>query len=161
MASLRVPTVGLSTVALALALTSCAPSPMARDVGYERIIGAVVRAESDAGGRAYAVEVDDDTVEVKVATGDRAVEIDVDLSGPTVTDRRNDALDADDREAVTAAVTTLADGVRIAAAAHRGEGGISEVELQRDSEIAWEIEFTDGGEVAVAVDDGAVLNADG
>ena len=120
-----------------------------------------MRAESDAGGRAYAVEVDDDTVEVKVATGDRAVEIDVDLSGPTVTDRRDDALDADDKEAVTAAVTTLADGVRIAAAAHRGEGGISEVELRRDSEIAWEIEFTDGGEVAVAVDDGAVLNADG
>ena len=112
-------------------------------------------------GDAAAVEVDGDTVEVKVAAGDRAVEIDVDLAGPTVTDRRDDALDADDREAVAAAVTTLADGVRIAAAAHRGEGGISEVELQRDSEIAWEIEFTDGGEVAVAVDDGAVLNADG
>lgn len=160
MASHRVPTAGLSALGLALALTACAPAT-GRDgtgeVGYETVIAAVVLAESDAGGRAYEVDIDDGTARVHVASGDRAVEVDVDLAGPTVTDRRDAGeVETEDRKALATASTTLADGVRVAAAAHDGDGSVAEVGLGSGEAATWTVEFTDGGEVAVAVSDGAV-----
>ncbi len=79
-------------------------------------------AESDAGGRAFEVEIEDGTAQVHVAAGDRTIAVDVDLTGP---DRDRSAGRgrgrAEDRRALSAASTTLADGIRVAAAAHDGD----------------------------------------
>ncbi|MBQ9916010.1 MAG: hypothetical protein IJO71_02285 [Microbacterium sp.] len=160
MASHRAPTAGLSALGLALALTACAPfggQAGSGDVGYETVIAAVLLAESDAGGRAFEVEIDDGTAQVHVAAGDRTVEVDVDLTGPNVTDRRDAGeVEAEDREALTRASTTLADGIRVAASAHAGDGSVAEVGLNSGAQASWTVEFTDGGEVAVAVTDGSI-----
>lgn len=158
MASHRVFAAGLPPLALTLALSACAPSTGASgDVGYETVIAAVVLAESDAGGRAFQVEVEDGTAQVTVAGGDGVVEVDVRLSGPTVTDRREEGdLDADDRAALDSASTALADGIRVAVAAHGGGASVSEVDLEPGDDAAWTVAFTDGGDVTVAVADGAI-----
>ncbi|MCC4248514.1 MULTISPECIES: hypothetical protein [Microbacterium] len=165
MASLRALTGGLSTLGLSLALTACVPSVGAGgsdDRAYETVIAAVIRAESDAGGRAFDVEIEDGTAQVHVAVDGRDTEVDVELAGPTVTERHDDGdLDADDRTALDAASTTLADGIRIAAAAHGGGGDVSEVDLARGDDAAWRVEFTDGTTIAVAVSDGTVVRAGG
>ena len=165
MASLRVLAAGLSTLGLGLTLAACAPSPGAGTpggVGYESVIAAVVAAESDAGGRAFEVEIEGETARVHVAVDARDVEVEVEVAGPTVTNRHDDGeLEADDRAALDAASTSLADGVRIAAAAHGRDRGVAEVGVQTtDRTAAWKVEFTDGGEVAVAVSDGTIVRAD-
>lgn len=164
MASLRVPVLGLLAAGLTVTLSACAPSPSApgdddsANRGYEQAIAVVLLAESDAGGRAFGLEFDDDTARVEVAVGDREIEVDVDTAGPTVRGQRDeDDLDADDRQALESASTSLADALRIAAAAHRDGGGIEEAGLdRRDDGAVWTIEFTDDTEVDVAVDDGAI-----
>ena len=107
MASPRALIAALAPAGLALSLTACAPAGgtgATVDVGYEKVIAAVVLAESDAGGRAFDVEIEDATAQVHVAAGDRAVEVDVDLAGPTVTDRRDEGeVESEDRSAVSLA----------------------------------------------------------
>lgn len=160
MASHRAWIAGLSALGLALVLTACAPSGGkggTGDVGYETVIAAVLLAESDAGGRAFEVEIEDGTAQVHVAAGDRTIAVDVDLTGPTVTDRRDaGGVEAEDRRALSAASTTLADGIRVAAAAHDGDGSVAEVGVDSGADASWTVEFTDGGEVAVAVTDGSI-----
>ena len=161
MASLRVLVAGLTTLGLTAALAACAPSAGSGDGGYESAIAAVVLAESDAGGRAFEVETEGGTFQVRVAVGGR--EVDVEVSGPTVTDRRESGnLDADDRAALDSASTSLADAIRIAAAAHDGGRGVEEVALdQANDPAAWKVEFVDAGEVAVAITDGAIVRTEG
>lgn len=167
MASLRVPAAVLSTLGLAVAVTACAPTSeragTADDVAYQTAIAAVVAAESDAGGRAFELEIDSGTARVQVAVGDRDIEVDVDPAGPTVTERRDDgSLDDEDRAALDAAGTTLADGIRIAAAARSASGGVTEAGVDRDADApAWSVEFADGAEVSVAVSDGSVVRSEG
>ena len=165
MASLRVLAAGLSALGLALTLASCAPSPGSGppgDEGYESTIAAVVLAESDAGGRAFALETEGGTSRIRVAVGDRDVEVEVEPAGPTVAGRHEGGdLDADDRAALSAASTPLADAIRIAAAAYDGNRSVDEVALDRDGgAAAWTIEFVDGGEVAVAATDGAIVRTE-
>ncbi|MCG7416286.1 MULTISPECIES: hypothetical protein [Microbacterium] len=161
MASTRSLLAGLTALGLSVTMTACAPASSASesDAGYETVIAAVVRAESDAGGRAFEVEIEDGSADIRVAVDDRAVDVDVDLAGPLVTGRQDARpLDRDDRTALDAATTPLADAVRIAAATHGRGIGISEVDLEREEDIAaWRVEFTDGEEVAIAVTDGAVV----
>lgn len=167
MASLRVPAIALATLGLAVAVTACAPaSPGAGtpdQVVYQAAIAAVVQAESDAGGRAFELEIDSGTAQVHVAVGDRDIEVDVDLAGPTVTERRDDgSLEGEDRAALDAAGTTLADGIRIAAAARSASGGVTDAGVDRDTDApAWKVEFADGAEVSVAVSDGVVVRSAG
>lgn len=162
MASPRVLTAAFPPLALVLAVTGCAPSTPSTGVGYETVISAVVLAESDAGGRAFELEIEGGTAQVHVAAGGRDVEVDVDLAGPTVAGRRDDGdLDADDRATMDAAPTTLADAVRVAAAAHDGDGGIDEVSLENGEDAAWKVAFTDAGDVAVSVADGTIVRAAG
>ena len=160
MASPRALIAALAPAGLALSLTACAPAGgtgATVDVGYEKVIAAVVLAESDAGGRAFDVEIEDATAQVHVAAGDRAVEVDVDLAGPTVTDRRDEGeVESEDRAALASASTTLADGIRVAVAAHDGDRSVAEVALRSGADAAWSVEFVDGGTVAVAVADGTV-----
>lgn len=168
MASLRIPVLGLLAAGLTVALSSCAPSAStpgdddSANRGYEQAIAVVLLAESNAGGRAFGLEFDDDTARVEVAVDDREVEVEVDTAGPSIRDQRDDDdLDADDREALESASTSLADALRIAAAAHREGAGIEEAGLdRRDDGAVWTIEFTDDTEVDVAVDDGATTVAE-
>lgn len=163
MASLRSLAAGLSTLALSLALAGCGSSPGAASsagVGYETVISAVVLAESEAVGRAFELEIEAGTAQVHVAAAGRDVEVAVDLGGPTVTGRRDDGdLDADDRATMDAAPTTLADAVRVAAAAHDGDGSVDEVSLENGEDAAWKVAFTDDADVAVSVADGTLLRA--
>lgn len=167
MASLRVLAATLSALGLTVAVSACAPASEGAgapdDVAYQTAIAAVVRAESDAGGRAFELEVDAGTARVHVAVGDRDVEVDVDPSGPTVTQRRDDGpLDAGDRSALDAAGTTLADGIRIAAATRGASSGVTEAGVDRDADVeVWSVEFADGAEVSVAVSDGTVVRSEG
>ncbi|MBT9606724.1 hypothetical protein [Microbacterium sp.] len=167
MASPRVPAAVLTTLGIAITVTACAPASTgagARDeVVYQAAIAAVVQAESDAGGRAFELEIDSGTAQVHVAVGDRDIEVDVDLAGPTVTERRDDgSLDGEDRAALDAAGTTLADGIRIAAAVRSASGGVTEAGVDRDADApAWTVEFADGAEVSVAVSDGSVVRSAG
>lgn len=165
MASLRSLAAGLSALGLSLALASCGSSPGAgpsAGVGYETVIAAVVLAESEAGGRAFELEIEGDTAQVHVAAAGRDVEVDVDLAGPTVTDRRDDGdLDGDDRATMDAAPTTLADAVRVAAATHDGDGSVDEVSLENGDGAAWKVAFTDASDVAVSVTDGTIVRSAG
>ncbi|WP_230006629.1 hypothetical protein, partial [Microbacterium sp. Bi128] len=94
MASPRVPATVLTTLGIAITVTACAPASTGAgardDAVYQAAIAAVVQAESDAGGRAFELEIDSGTAQVHVAVGDRDIEVDVDLAGPTVTERRDD-----------------------------------------------------------------------
>jgi len=159
MTSLRTPVCVLAAGALALGLSACTPPSATSTTGdSETVASAVVLAESDAGGRAFELDREDDgTWEVHVAANDRGIEVRVSAEGDRVQSRTDeDALDADDREALTAAVTTMADAVRIAVASHGG-AGVEEVSIERSGDqTAWQVGFDGGDEVAVSLADGSV-----
>jgi hypothetical protein len=157
MASLRVPLGILAAGALALPLAACA-SPTSGSATSETVVSVVVRAESDAGGRALELDREDDGAwEVHVLTSGSVHEVRVSPDGARVLSREDgDAADADDRAALDTAATTMADAVRIAVAA-RGGASVDEVDLDRagGAEV-WRVAFADGSETAVSLADGSV-----
>ncbi len=162
MASPRVPlTVAVAGIVIT-SLCACAPAspPPGGDAPAtaETAVTAVVLAEADAGGRAVDLErADDGSWEVHVATTDRGREVRVTADGNGVLSGRDDDVDADDRAALSSAVTTMADAIRTAASAH-GTGGVEEVSIDRvGGADAWAVSFVDGTEVAVALADGRVV----
>lgn len=138
--------------------TSSSDSTTVDDDG-RTVVTVVNTAEASAGGRAFQLERDDDTWEVHVAVGDREIEVRVASDGTTVrSSNDDDAIDADERAALDAAVTTLADAVRIATTEHSGGERLAEVQLdERDGTWAWEVELSGGTTVRVSAADGAVL----
>jgi uncharacterized membrane protein YkoI len=158
MASLRLPLALLAATPLALGLTSCA-SPPASSGASETVVSAVVRAESDAGGRAFDLDRDDDgTWEVHVAANGRDTDLRISADGGQVLSRGDaDALDAEDRAALEKAGTTMADAVRTAVAAH-GVGGVEEVDIERAGGVpVWQVAFDDGAQIAISLSDGSVV----
>ncbi|WP_150952925.1 PepSY domain-containing protein [Microbacterium testaceum] len=159
MAPSRTPAVALLLTAGALLLSACSAStPAGGSAANDReAVRAITAAESSAGGRAFQLESDDGVWEVHVASGDREVEVRVSADGGEVTATSDSgALDGADRAALDAAVTTLADAVRIAAA--QGEGGaIDEAELRREgSTTTWDVELIGGAVVRVSAADGSI-----
>ncbi|BAJ73800.1 predicted membrane protein [Microbacterium testaceum StLB037] len=158
MASLRLPLAVLASAPLALGLTSCA-SPTTSPGTSETVVSAVVRAESDAGGRAVDLDRDDDgTWEVRVAANGGDTDLRISADGGEVLSRdAADALDAADRTALENAGTTMADAVRTAVAAHGG-GSVEEVEIESASGApVWQVSFDDGVDVAISLSDGSVV----
>ncbi|KQR88926.1 PepSY domain-containing protein [Microbacterium sp. Leaf179] len=163
MDSTRIPGITLLAVVSALALSSCTPAPGGANTSAtdETAIRAANTAEADAGGRAFALDRgDDDSWEVHVAVGDREVEVHLASDGATVQSRSDDdGIDADERAALDAAVTTLADAVRIAAAQNPGGDRIDEVQLDDDGgDWSWTIEMQSGAVVRISAGDGAVVS---
>ncbi|MFJ4037427.1 PepSY domain-containing protein [Microbacterium sp. NPDC090007] len=157
MAPTRIPAVALLAVAT-LALGACAPSADSAGPTAREAVRAITTAESAAGGRAFELDTEDGEWEVHVAVGDREVDVRVSADGSTATvSEDDDGLDVDDREALQAATTTLADAVRIAGAQNRGGDRIDGASLEREDGVAvWEIEFDDGSPVRVSGADGAI-----
>ncbi|MBB3156982.1 putative membrane protein YkoI [Microbacterium proteolyticum] len=179
MAPTRIPGIALLIVAGALSLSACAPAsggdlvpgtsgaPGSGASGATGVdddgrtaVTAITTAEASAGGRAFELERgDDDTWEVHVAVGEREVEVRVASEGTSVqSSQDDDAVDADERAALDAAVTTLADAVRIATAQNPGGERLDEVQLDEDDGTwIWKVEVRDGTTVRIAAADGAVL----
>nr|WP_154921558.1 PepSY domain-containing protein [Microbacterium testaceum] len=176
MSSTRIPAFALLALSSVLALSACTPasddatapgssgsrtsSSGATAVDDGRTVVTVINtAEASAGGRAFQLERDDDEWEVHVAVGDREVEVHVASDGTTVrSSNDDDGIDADERSALDAAVTTLADAVRIATTQHAGGERLAEVQLdERDGTWAWEVGLSGGTTVRVSAADGAVL----
>lgn len=158
MESLRLPFTILAALPFALGLTSCA-SPASSPGSSETVVSAVVRAESDAGGRAFELDREDDgTWEVHVVANGRGVDLRISADGGQVLSRREaDAPDADDRTALETAHTTMADAVRTAVAAHGG-GGAEEVEIDRTGgEPVWKVSFDAGADITISLADGSVV----
>lgn len=178
MAPNRIPGIFLLLVAGAVTLSACAPASgggapgtsgvsesgasgtTAIDDDGRTAVRAITVAEASAGGRAFELERgDDDTWELHVAVGDREVEVRVSSDGTSVqSSQDDDGVDDDERAALDAAVTTLADAVRIATAQNPGGERLDEVQLDEDDGTwAWTVEVRDGTTVRVAAADGAVL----
>ncbi|WP_295852914.1 PepSY domain-containing protein [uncultured Microbacterium sp.] len=157
MAPSRMSAAALSLVAVALVATACSSDASGRAANDREAVRAVTTAESTAGGRAFQLETDDGAWEVHVASGDREVEVRVSADGSTVRSSSDSgALDAEDRTALEAASTTLADAVRIAAAQGTG-GAVEEAELERDDTTArWSVDLAGGITVRVSAADGSV-----
>ncbi|GEB44139.1 hypothetical protein MTE01_00840 [Microbacterium testaceum] len=140
-------------------LAACAPLTPASDTptNDREAVRAITTAESAAGGRAFQLEADDGAWEVHVGSGGREVEVRVSSDGGEVRSSTDGGtLDAEDRSALDAAGTTLADAVRIAAAQGTG-GAVEEAELQRDgTATTWSIDLTGGVTVRVSATDGSV-----
>ncbi len=144
-----------------LALSACSPAaggggsltPTDQDA-----VRAVTTAESDAGGRAFELDSDDDQWQVHVAVGDREVEVRVTTDG-TRAESSDDSeqLDADDDAVLRAATTTLADAIRISAARASGGARVEEAALeQEDGTPVWKVEIAGGTTVRVSGVDGSV-----
>jgi len=160
MASLRLPFAILAAAPLALGLTSCT-SPAPSSGTSETVVSAVVRAESDAGGRAFDLDREDDgTWEIHVVANGRAVDLRISADGEQVLSRGDaDALDAADRAAIESAGTTMADAVRTAVAAHGG-GSVEEVGIEQAGDgPVWQVSFDAGADVAISLADGSVVRA--
>ncbi|WP_295789748.1 PepSY domain-containing protein [uncultured Microbacterium sp.] len=158
MAPTRIPAVALLAAAT-LVVSACAPS--AGDGGFTDREGvrAVTTAESAAGGRGFELDVDDGRWEIHVAVGDREVDVRVSADGSTVASSEDDGdgIDADDRRALEAATTTLADALRIAAAQNPGADRIEGASLEREAGSAvWRIDFAGDATVRVSGSDGSV-----
>ncbi|BFM24465.1 hypothetical protein [Microbacterium sp. che218] len=160
MASTRFPATVALIAAAALALSGCASTPAGGSdaaASDREAVRAITTAEASAGGRAFEFETDDGEWQVHVATGDRAVEVRVSSDGATVQSSQDaDALDDEDRTALDATTTTLADAVRIAA----GEGGdaaVDEAQLEDEGGTSvWVIEREGGETVRVSGADGTI-----
>ncbi|WP_298871295.1 PepSY domain-containing protein [uncultured Microbacterium sp.] len=160
MASTRSLAVALSAVTV-LALSACAPfgggggslTPTDQDA-----VRAVTTAESDAGGRAFALDADDNRWEVHVAVGDQEVEVQVSTDGTRAeSSDGSERLDADDSAALQATTTTLADAIRIAATRASGGARVEEAVLeQEDGAPVWKVEIAGGTTVRVSGVDGSV-----
>lgn len=152
-------TVAFLLAASALATTACSPAASAGSAAANdrAAVRAVTTAESSAGGRAFQIEADDGAWEVHVASGDRETEVHLSSDGGEVRSSSDSGtLDADDRAALDAAGTTLADAVRIAAAQGTG-GAVEEAELERDGSAAtWSVDLAGGVTVRVSAADGSV-----
>ncbi|MDF2044640.1 MULTISPECIES: hypothetical protein [Microbacterium] len=158
MTSLRLPFAILTAAPLALALTGCAPSTTGAGTS-ETVVAAVVRAESDSGGRAVDLEREDDgSWEVRVAMSGRAEDLRISADGGQVLSRGEaDTLDAEDRAALERAGTTMADAVRTAVAAH-GDGSVEEVGIERaEGGSVWRVSFDTGADVTISLADGSVV----
>ncbi|WP_295838056.1 PepSY domain-containing protein [uncultured Microbacterium sp.] len=159
MAATRTLVIALATVGV-LALGGCAAGPDTTDAATDReAVRAITLAESQSGGRAFELEGDDGEWEVHVATDGRETEVRVSADGGEVrSSRQGDTLDGDDQARLDAAVTTLADAVRIAAARTPGGARIERVELDEESgTTVWEVSPGGGTTVRVSASDGAVL----
>lgn len=171
MSSTRIPGIALLAVVGALILSACTPGPGGSASGGaapsaaggddgRTAVAAINTAEATAGGRAFELERgDDDTWDVHVAVGDREVEVRVAPDGTGVqSSRDDDGIDADERAALDAAVTTLADAVRIATAQNPGRERLDDVQLDREDDTwTWEVEMQSGTTVRISAADGAVL----
>ncbi|WP_022923088.1 PepSY domain-containing protein [Ornithinimicrobium pekingense] len=129
---------------------------------------AVATAEDEAGGTAYEIDDQDDdgSWEVDVAVGDRSVEVTVSEDGLTVVGTEDDDLDDDDRTAVEAAGTTLADAIETAVTEVGGTLDDAELE-EEDGAWLWKVtvDGADSGDddvdVLVDVSSGEVVSTDG
>ncbi|MDQ1123223.1 PepSY domain-containing protein [Microbacterium trichothecenolyticum] len=161
MASTRPLGIFLLAVVSTLTVSACTPFPATSDTATdETAVTAVNTAEASAGGRGFHLDREDDVSwEVQVAVGDREVEVTVAADGTTVRSSRDgDGIDDDERAALDAAATTLADAVRIAAAQNPGGERIDEAHLDEQSGAwAWEVEMQSGASVRLSATDGAVL----
>jgi uncharacterized membrane protein YkoI len=179
MASTRIPAITLLALAGVLTLSACAPAAggglvpstsgapgggasgaTAIDDDGRTAVTAIITAEASAGGRAFELERgDDDTWEVHVAVGEREVEVRVASDGRSVqSSEDDDGIDAEERAALDAAVSTLADAVRIATAQNPVGERLDEVQLDEDDGTwVWTVELRDATTVRVAAADGAVL----
>jgi len=158
MTSLRLPSAILTAAPLVLGLTSCA-SPTTGSGTSETVVSAVVRAESDAGGRAFDLDREDDgTWQVHVAANGLAMDLRISADGGQVLSRGDaDTLDAEDRATLESAGTTMADAVRTAVAAHGG-GSVEEVGIERaGGDSVWRVSFDAGADVSLSLADGSVV----
>lgn len=163
MASTRVPGIAVLATISALALSACSPAPAGADgvdVDGRTAVTAITTAEASAGGRAFDLERgDDDAWEVRIAVGDREVDVLVSADGTSVQSSRDgDGLEAEDRAALDAAVTTLADAVRVAATSNPGGERLDEVQLDQDGGTwIWKVELQDDTTLRVSAADGSIL----
>ena len=158
MALSRMSAAALSLVAVALVATGCSSDASGSAAANDReAVRAITTAESTAGGRALHLETDDGAWEVHVASGDREVDVRVSADGGSVRSSSDaGALDAEDRAALDAASTPLADAVRIAAAQGAG-AAVEDAELVRDDTTAhWSVNLSGGVTVRVSAADGSV-----
>jgi uncharacterized membrane protein YkoI len=154
----RIPAVAL-LAAVALAVSACAPSTGNGGFTDREGVRAVTTAESAAGGRGFELDVDDGRWEIHVAVGDREVDVRVSADGSVVESSEDDGdgIDADDRRALEAATTTLADALRIAASQNPGDDRIESASLEReDGSAVWKIEFEGDAAVRVSGADGSI-----
>ncbi|MCM3501513.1 hypothetical protein M3667_06410 [Microbacterium sp. P26] len=160
MASTRFPATVALIAAGALALSGCASTPAGGTdaaASDREAVRAITTAEASAGGRAFELETDDGEWQVHVATGDRAVEVRVSSDGSTVRSSQDaEALEGEDRTALEATTTTLADAVRIAAGAG-GDAAVDEVQLEDEGGTSvWVVEREGGETVRVSSADGTI-----
>jgi uncharacterized membrane protein YkoI len=171
MTSTRIPGLALLTLIGALTLSACTPAPATGGSGSSSggttsldddgrtAVTAINTAEASAGGRAFELEREDGTWQIHVAVGDREVEVHVASDGTTVqSSNDDDGIDADERAALDAAVTTLADAVRIGTTENPGGERLDEVQLDEEAGTwTWQVDLADGSTVRVSAADGSVL----
>lgn len=179
MTSTRVPGFALLSIIGLLTFSACTPAPgdttapaeagagsdatstgtTSLDDDGRTAVTAINTAEASAGGRAFELEREDGTWQIRVAVGDREVEVRVASDGTTVrSSNDDDGIDADERAALDAAVTTLADAVRIATTQNPGGERLDEVQIdEEDGTWTWQVELADGSTLRISAADGSVL----
>ncbi len=113
-------------------------------------LAAIATAEEHAGGTAYAIDDPDrdNTWEVDVATGDSAVEVEVDIAGSDVVRTENDDLDPDDRRALDDATISLPDAIERTMA--EADGTFDDAELdEEDDRYRWSVSVDRGSRDSV------------
>ncbi|GAA1721453.1 hypothetical protein GCM10009809_16390 [Isoptericola hypogeus] len=110
---------------------------------------AIVTAEKEAGGTAFAIDDPDrdNTWEVDVSTGKLSVEVEVSADGGEVVRTENDDLDADDRRAIADARYTIGQAIERTVA--KAGGALEDAELDGDDgRYHWSVTvLVDGAEV--------------
>jgi uncharacterized membrane protein YkoI len=110
---------------------------------------AIVTAEREAGGTAFAIDDPDraNTWGVDVSTGNLSVEVEVSADGGEVIRTENDDLDADERRAIAEARFTIGQAIERTVA--RAGGALEDAELDGDDgRYHWSVTvLVDGAEV--------------
>jgi hypothetical protein len=148
--------------------SSTEPSASGRGVeGIESAIAAIERAEQETGGVAFEIgnEDQDRVWEVDIADGTERITVIVSGDGSSIvsTSDGGEEVGADDRTALDAASTTLAEALEAAADELDEGNAFDEASLEDDGEgsLAWQVSFEDSTEVYVSIADGSILRVDG
>lgn len=124
---------------------------------YNAIVEAVKKAESETGGKAVEVDLEDGEYwEIETAQKDREIDVKVSLDGASVISIEDDDEDDDDFSKVSKAKIDIFKAIETAESDRDSE--IDSIELDEDDgRIYWEIEFRDDSEMKIDYNDGAII----
>lgn len=128
------------------------------DNGVSAAVSAIDAAESETGGTAYEVDDENGSWEIDLAKDGTSIEVEISADGKA-TEHKKEDLDANDRQGLAVAKTTIAEGIE--KALDEIDGTFDEAGLEeQDGTYYWEVEIVTGSdedhEVLVDVTNGKV-----